>query len=94
MGLIITNEDKRPRIICHNCKNENIIDIRGWNNDVTQIGQIRCKNCRKIMYVGLLILADISMEALGNNVQAIVDYMGKTNVLRQGDPEPKSNIIN
>lgn len=89
MGKIITTgEEKAPRIICHNCKHQNRIDIRGWNKDVTMIGEIRCKHCRKIMYVGLLILADISVAALGNNVAAIVKLMLSTNVLKQGEEEP------
>ena len=88
MGRIITNgEENRPRIICHNCKHQNIIDIRSWNKDVTRVGEIKCSQCRKSMYVSLLILADISVQALGSNVQAIVNLMGSTNVLKQGEKD-------
>lgn len=93
MGKIITSgEESRPRIICHNCKHQNIIDIRSWNKDVTRVGVIKCKQCHKSMYVSLLILADVTVQALGDNVQAIVNLMGSTNVLKQGKEAPKQII--
>lgn len=96
MGIIIGNEDKRPRIVCHNCKHQNIIDIRGWNIDATQIGEITCISCRKKMYVGILIMADITVEALGGNVQAVVDFLSQanSNILRQGENEPPIRLDN
>jgi len=95
MGKIITSgEEKRPRIRCFNCKHENIIDIRGWNRDVTMLGKIKCKLCNKKMYVSLLILADISVEALGTNVQAIVNMLGEQQVLRQGDEDKTPMLKN
>ena len=95
MGRIITSgEENRPRIQCHNCKNENIIDIRSWNKDIARVGEIKCKQCGKSMFVALLILADINVQALGNNVQAIVDLMGSVNTLRQGKEEPKTELDN
>jgi len=88
MGKIITSgEELAPRIICHNCKTQNRIDIRDWNKDVTRVGEIKCSSCRRSMYVSLLILADISVQALGNNVQAIVNMMGSVNTLKQGEEE-------
>lgn len=88
--IIVSGESKRPRIICMHCKNENVIDIRGWNKDVTQIGEITCKSCKKKMFIGLLIIANITVERLGQNVQEVVAAVGARNTLLQGDKEPPS----
>lgn len=93
MGQIITTgEEKRPRIICNNCKHQNIIDIRGWNKDVTQVGEIQCKQCHSKMYVGLLILADVTIQGLGQNVAALTEFMGSVNVLKQGKDEGPQEV--
>lgn len=95
MGKIISNEERnRPRITCANCKRENQIDIRGWNKDVTQIGKIKCKGCQREMFVALLILANTTVEALGQNVQQIVESMGAKNTLRIGENAPKTILKN
>ena len=88
--ITLENEDKRPRIICMHCKTENIIDIRGWNTDVTQIGEIACKSCKKHMFVGLLIVANISIARLGQNIQEVIAAVGARNTLLQGEKEPKT----
>lgn len=92
MGKIIVGGNvNAPRIQCAHCKHQNIIDIRGWNKDVTQIGEIICKLCRGKMYVSLLILANTNIPALGQNVECVVQALQAGNMLRPGE-DPKIKL--
>lgn len=96
MSKIITieSESKRPRIVCYHCKKEYIIDIQGFNKDMTQIAEIVCPNCRKKMYMGILLLANSTPQGLFANINNLVKAANATNSLSMGKKGSNTGVLN
>ena len=83
--IYMPNESKRPVIICPHCKTKQIIDIRGFNKDITQIAKYTCNDCRGTIYGSLLLLANSNLNSLMQNVQAVVKAVNAKNYLEVGE---------
>jgi len=69
----IQHEENKPRVICNHCKQEILIDIMPFANDVTQILRDRCPKCYKEIFVGVLILCHKDMRSLLGSIQVVID---------------------
>ncbi len=71
----ITKEPNLPRIACPHCGKHNLIDIKPFAEDVTQVIKDNCKQCRGEIFVGLLILGhrrhDLLLQLIGQIVNLV-----------------------
>ena len=79
--IIQVNENAIPSMItCGHCKNKILIDITPFGKDVSNVLQDKCPKCHGTLYVGVLILSDVSVRGLGIAVQACVQAMERGHV--------------
>lgn len=84
-NIIVNEPERRPVIVCPLCKRKNIVDISGFNHDITRIAKIKCLDCNRWIYMGLLLLANASQDSLFANIQTVVDAVNAKETLRVGD---------
>lgn len=90
MGELIqlSNEDRRPRIVCPHCKDEILMDIMPFKDNVAQVMVDKCPKCGGEIFVGLLILCHPSMEGLGHSIQLVVNTLNTQNQILGGKRQP------
>lgn len=82
--LIQINRDSNPPlIVCPHCKQQIQIDITPFAKDVSKILRDKCSKCGGEIVVGVLILANVSLDKLLVNIQTVVQALNKGNVLLQ-----------
>ena len=94
---IIGESDRRPAVICAACEHRNVVDIRGFNQDMTRIAKIKCKGCNRWIYMGLLLAANLDQQALFGHIQLMCDAVATKATLRvgeQGTVEASGKILN
>ncbi len=74
-------EKKPARIICPYCKQEILIDIRSFNDNISDVIKDNCIKCGGAIHVGLLILAHPDLTGLYTCIQMCTEAMNKGNVL-------------
>lgn len=73
MVIEIIERYPKPKIICMHCKQEILIDITPFKDNVAQIMQDKCIRCGGDIFVGILILAHPTIEGLSYCVNAAVN---------------------
>ena len=80
----IQKEEIKPRVVCGHCKNEILIDIVPFSNDCSKIMQDRCPECKKELFVALLILSQIDLNRLLKTVELITTTLGNASKIIGG----------
>lgn len=76
-GIKVIGEDNRPRIICGNCKNPFLVDIRPFQNDMSRVAHFDCPSCRQRVYAGVLLIGNTKLDGLMDMIQAVMQTLGQ-----------------
>lgn len=74
----------KPKIVCPHCKNEILIDITPFKDNVAQMVKDNCVRCGGEIFVGILILAHPSPEGLAYCVNACIQAVDTQNKIIGG----------
>lgn len=80
----IIERHPKPKVICPHCKQQILIDITPFKDNVAQIMKDNCVRCGGVIFVGLLILAHPTMEGLAYCINACVNAVNSQNKIIGG----------
>jgi len=84
----IQKEELRPRIVCMHCKQEMLIDLDPFKEDITKIMGDKCIHCGGEIFVGLLLLGHKTLPMLLGCLQLIIETMNTQNSILGGQRTP------
>lgn len=82
--ITVGGEDKRPQVICPNCKTTMILDIRMFNKDMSKLAEYTCHSCRRKVYAGLILLAAPRLETLLEKINDVINASDPKNTIELG----------
>lgn len=56
--------EKSPAIFCPHCKKELHLTLEGFKPDITKIVKSNCVHCGGVIFAGLMLITDISLQNL------------------------------